>query len=141
MKFHDTKSAEIIFSVEVENTSVDVVSGSVGTVVYKKASVSNPSFHFALNGASVVGTDGSIKSVTGIVWVPTTGYFGVVYSSPAVGDRVTFSGAFTKPAGSARQVGVTLNVKPISEESSVSNGLSYDLDMAQYPSISDLTTK
>lgn len=133
MKYLDTKSAEIIFSVEVTNTGSDVVSGSVGTVIYSKASVSNPTYDFALTGAEVVAANGSIKAHTGVVFVPSTGYYGIVYTSPAVGDRVTFSGAFVRPSSELRVVGEKKAVKTITSDNTVSKGLTYDLDKTIKP--------
>jgi hypothetical protein len=133
MKYFDTKSAEIIFSVEIEDVGADVISGGYGTVIYKKASVENPAYDFALSGAEVVATNGSVKAHTGVVYDKTTGFFGIVFGSPAVGDRVTFSGAFIKPSSDDRKVGEKSGVKIITDEVSTSKSFTYDASKTPKP--------
>jgi len=102
MKTLKTASAEIIFSVEVENTTTDAVTGSTwtgdayGSIIFSKATASNPMWDFEFSGTTVKATNGASKAVTAFAVNRNTGYVGVVYNSPAVGDVVTIAGTFAK---------------------------------------------
>lgn len=103
MKNYTVKSAEVIFCSEIENTTSDAVTGAswtgnaYGSVVYKNASASNPMLTFKSTGASVTKVStGANTVITNFVQDPSTGFVGVQYSSPAVGDVIAVAGVFIK---------------------------------------------
>ena len=103
MKNYTVKSAEVIFCSEIQSTTSDAVTGSswtgnaYGSIVYKNATSSNPMLTFRSTGASVTKVTTNANTViTNFVQDPSTGFVGVQYSSPAVGDIITVAGVFVK---------------------------------------------
>jgi hypothetical protein len=103
MKNITVKSTELNFCVQIENTTTDAVTGSswtgnaYGTIMYKSASATNPMLTFRSTGASVTKVTTNANTViTNFVQNPSTGFVGVQYSSPAVGDVITVAGVFVK---------------------------------------------
>jgi hypothetical protein len=103
MKNITVKSTELNFCVQIENTTTDAVTGSswtgnaYGAIMYKNASATNPMLTFRSTGASVTKVTTNANTViTNFVQNASTGFVGVQYSSPAVGDIITVAGIFVK---------------------------------------------
>lgn len=114
MKNYIIKGKDVIFAVEIQNTTTDQVSGTwsggaYGTIVYPKASATNPMYKFEpfsvgiqLAGTGVVDNSANYT----VVQNNTTGFVGVLSTGRSwqVGSKILFHGVFVEDPTSVNAV-------------------------------------
>ena len=114
MKNYIIKGRDVIFAVEIENTTTDQVSGTwsggaYGAIIYPKASASNPMYKFEpvnvsiqLAGTGIV--DNSVNFT--VVQNNTTGFVGVLSAGRSwqVGSKIVIQGIFVQDPTSTTAV-------------------------------------
>jgi hypothetical protein len=120
MKNYKIIGKEVVFAIELENTTTDAVTGSTwsgeayGTIAYAKATSSNPMYQFEpLHvGVQLAGT-GILKSADfTVVQNRNTGFIGVLVGAHSwqAGSKIIVYGYFTKLSTAADAVtGIELN--------------------------------
>ena len=114
MKNYIIKGKDVIFAVEIENTTTDQVSGTwsggaYGGIIYPRASATNPMYKFEplsvsiqLAGTGIV--DNSVNFT--VVQNNTTGFVGVLSAGRSwqVGSKIVIQGIFVQDPTSADSV-------------------------------------